>query len=39
MTLDRLSILANISRYAYHLEVAKLIEEHPDISYTACIIA
>lgn len=39
MTLDRLSILANISRYTYHLDVAKLIEEHPDISYTACIIA
>ncbi|UKZ64983.1 uncharacterized protein TrAtP1_006186 [Trichoderma atroviride] len=39
MTLDRLSILANISRYTYHLGVAKLIEEHPDISFTACFIA
>ncbi|KAI0888961.1 heterokaryon incompatibility protein-domain-containing protein [Annulohypoxylon maeteangense] len=38
-TIDRLSILANLARYEYHLDIAAILEKEPKISYSACILA
>ncbi|OTA94095.1 hypothetical protein M434DRAFT_276872 [Hypoxylon sp. CO27-5] len=37
--IDRLSILANLARYEYHLDIDAILENEPNISYSACILA
>lgn len=39
MVSDTLSILANLAGYEYHLDVRKLVETRPTISFSACALA
>lgn len=39
LTSDRLSILANLAGYEWHVDVAALVKAEPDISFSACILA